>query len=244
MTVPEYPWRVLMALATLGEVAVVLAVPRPLSVAVLVVASVAMTGAVGFGLLFGRRAGLGAPLLAAGVHGGPIPRGACARLAVALLAGLVLGAVVTGTLRLLAIPAVPALRTRFIAEAAAPLWKRWIIAFDAAVLEEILFRLFIISVAAWAIQRLAAAPAGAPSDATAWSANILAALAFALAHVPQWLAVAPRNPAVVVTVIATNTAAGLAFGHLFLRRGIEAAMAAHFAADVMVHVLGPALLAA
>jgi membrane protease YdiL (CAAX protease family) len=39
-----------------------------------------------------------------------------------------------------------------------------------------------------------------------------------------------------------NGTAGLLFGYPYLRRGIESAMIAHFAADVVVHVLGPGLL--
>jgi hypothetical protein len=244
MTEIVYPWRVFVALAALGEVAVVLAVPRPLSLVVLVGASIATAATVGIGLFLAKRVQLGAPLLEAWLYGAPVPRGGSARLAGGLLFGAAVGAVVTAALRLLVVPAVPALRTRFVAEVALPTWKRWIIVFDAAVLEETLFRLFVLAAAAWLIQRLSAAPPGQLSLPTAWSSNLLAALAFALAHVPQWLAMAPRDPAVVITVLATNTAVGLVFGHLFVRKGIETAMAAHFGADVIVHVFGPAILAA
>jgi hypothetical protein len=159
-----------------------------------------------------------------------------------VLAGAALGGTVVAALRFLAIPAVPALHTRFVNEAVIPLWKRWVIVSDAAVLEEMLFRLFMLSAIAWAVHRLAGAPSSRPGPVAAWSANALAALAFAAAHVPQWLAMAPGNPAVVAVVMATNTAVGLVFGHLFLRKGIETAMAAHFGADVIVHVFGPGFL--
>ena len=239
---PGYPWRVFPALAALGEIAVVLAVPRPLSPAVLVAASVAAVGAAALGLGLGRGSGLGAPLLEGALRG-EAPPGWLARLAGGLAAGIGVGAAIAGALRLLVMPVLPALHARFAAEVATPLWKRWIIAFDAAVLEETLFRLFLVTAVVWAIRLLTAAPDGPPSPAAGWTANSVAALAFALVHVPRWAALAPGSPSVIAVVLATNVAAGLVFGRLFLRRGIETAMIAHFGADAVVHVLGPALLA-
>ncbi len=237
-----FPWRVFAALAALGEVAVVLAVPRPLSLAVLAAASVAAIGAAALGLALGRRSELGDPLLESALRG-EVPARWLARLAVGLAAGIGVGAAIAAALRLLVMPVLPALHARFAAEVATPLWKRWIIAFDAAVLEETLFRLLVVSAVVWAIRPRTRVSGGPPSPAAAWSANSVAALAFALVHVPRWLALAPGNPSVVAVVLATNAAAGLVFGHLFLRRGIETAMVAHFGADAVVHVLGPALLA-
>ncbi len=242
-TQAAYPWRVFVALAALCEVAVVLAVPRPLSVAVLVGVSVIMTGAVALGLFLGRRAHLGAPLLEAWLYGATRPPRWSPRLAAGLITGVALGVAVAAVLGLLLIPAVPDLRSRFVTELAMPAWKRWIIVFDAAVLEETLFRLLILSSVAWVIRRLARSPQGPPGGTTAWAANVVAALTFALAHVPQWLAISPGNRAVLAAVMATNTIAGLVFGRLFLRRGIETAMAAHLGADIVVHVAAPGFLA-
>lgn len=136
----------------------------------------------------------------------------------------------------------PALRARFAEEAGQPGWKQWVIAFDAAVLEEILFRLLILSTLVWLMRRLVSAQHDKPAGLTLWVPNVLAALAFALVHVPRWLSLAPGNSAVVVIVMTLNGVAGLLFGYFYLRKGIESAMIAHFAADVVLHVLGPSLL--
>lgn len=243
MPVPGYPWRLFAALLAMGGLALFLAVPRPLSAAVLVIVGVAFAVAVALGLLAGRSANLGAPLLEAWLYGTPMPEKTWARLSGGFLAGAGLGGALVIALRFVLIPAEPALRARFVDEAGSPGWKQWVIAFDSAILEELFFRLLILSCFVWLARRLTAAAAGPPAALTLWVPNLLAALAFALAHVPRWLALAPGDLAVPATVVALNVAAGLLFGYLFVRRGIETAMVAHFAADVVLHVLGPSLLA-
>jgi membrane protease YdiL (CAAX protease family) len=42
---------------------------------------------------------------------------------------------------------------------------------------------------------------------------------------------------VVFRTLVLNALGGLAFGWLFYRHGLEHAMAAHFSADIVVHVL-------
>ena len=49
----------------------------------------------------------------------------------------------------------------------------------------------------------------------------------------------PLTPVVIVAVISLNTGAGLVFGYLTWRRGLEAAMIAHFCSDVILHLVGP-----
>jgi membrane protease YdiL (CAAX protease family) len=46
---------------------------------------------------------------------------------------------------------------------------------------------------------------------------------------------------VVGRTILVNAAAGLVFGWLYWRRGLEVAMLAHFSADLVLHVAAPLL---
>ena len=46
-------------------------------------------------------------------------------------------------------------------------------------------------------------------------------------------------PTVVVRTIALNAIAGIAFGWLFWKHGLEMAMLAHFSADIVLHVVAP-----
>lgn len=77
-----------------------------------------------------------------------------------------------------------------------------------------------------------------------WPANLGAALAFGALHLPALrLSGTPFTAGAVAAIIAGNTVLGLTFGWLYRRRGLEAAMLAHGAADVWLQGLLPSLLA-
>ena len=92
--------------------------------------------------------------------------------------------------------------------------------------EEILTRLFLVSVIAWILRGRAT-----------WLAIAIAALLFAAGHLPAAATVSPLTPALVVRTMVLNSIAGIAFGWLYWRRGLEAGMIAHFSADLVIHVV-------
>lgn len=70
-----------------------------------------------------------------------------------------------------------------------------------------------------------------------WLAAFAAAAALGVAHLPGALASAPLGLGLVARVLLVEGAPGLAFGWLFRRRGIEMAMLAHLASDLLRHAL-------
>jgi len=77
-----------------------------------------------------------------------------------------------------------------------------------------------------------------------WPANALAALVFGALHPPAVaLLRIPLTGGVLVHVVLGNALAGVVFGWMFRRRGLEGAMVAHGAADVWLQAALPALLA-
>jgi len=98
-----------------------------------------------------------------------------------------------------------------------------------------LSRLFLVSVLAWGLMRglrLPRAPALALSVG-------LAAFLFGVAHLPAALQIYPLSPIVVGRTLVLNLLLGVPFGWMFVRRGLEHAIAMHFAADIALHVVGP-----
>ncbi|MCK7526806.1 MAG: hypothetical protein MZV64_59015 [Ignavibacteriales bacterium] len=53
---------------------------------------------------------------------------------------------------------------------------------------------------------------------------------------PQRLLI-PLTPLVITRAIVLNGLAGIGFGWLYWKRGLEFAMIAHFSADIVLHVL-------
>ena len=164
--------------------------------------------------------------------------GARARLAaLSLFAGAPLGAVLVGALVLFA-RAEPALRARFANRLNEPAWRPFALALESSILEEVVFRLFMMSVVAWAMARLLKRPTWAVAIAVVVSTAL-----FGLAHVPAWSAATQASAALVSAVLLLNGAGGLLFACLFWRWGLPYAILSHFAGDVVVQSLAPRLLA-
>lgn len=173
--------------------------------------------------------------------GAEAPRG-LARLvqpALSMGCGLLVGLVLLGVIRLAIEPSFPAAGARIAAAGALPLWRRLAIIYVAAVGEELVFRLVLLSLIAGAAARLLRPRDGAANRGIVWGATFLSALAFASVHLPAWSAVGTLTTALALIVLALNGLGGLVFGYLFVRRGIAAAMWAHAGADCAIQLIGP-----
>ena len=102
--------------------------------------------------------------------------------------------------------------------------------------EEILARWGAMTVAVWLAWRLAGRPRHLGGWAY-WLGIVAAAAIFGLGHLPVLFAILQAPPAwLVASVVATNTVSGIAFGWLYWRGGLEAAIAAHALAHVLAFV--------
>lgn len=123
-----------------------------------------------------------------------------------------------------------------------PFWKALLVAPYGGVVEEILLRLFVVSLVAWLLGKIARTKEVVKNDAFMWLAIIIAAILFGLGHLPATATVVPITPIVVVRALLLNGIGGLAFGWLYWKKGLEYGMAAHFTADVVLIAILPALL--
>lgn len=122
----------------------------------------------------------------------------------------------------------------------ATLWRGALACFYGGVVEEILCRLFLVTLIVCALAKLSR------RTAMAWmyiAAIVMASLAFGVGHLPAFLAEAPRSLSSIAQIVGLNAFAGIVFGVLFWKRGLEHAMLAHFSADIVLHVAFPALSA-
>jgi hypothetical protein len=226
------------------------AVLRELAQAVCVVWPLAWVG-----LWLGRPLGWGAPLLAGAGSGMAEPAGAGRPaawrvLGLALCVGLALGLAleVVGEGFARALPDALRLST---ATVAPPPWVGALGALAAGVNEEILLRLFLLTLLARLGTLLAPAAFGSGDRslgggtgrlAIAWGANAVAALVFGALHFSNvWLLGQPFTFPVLAFVLLANGGFGLVCGWLYMSRGIEAAIMAHGAADLVLHAIAPAV---
>jgi membrane protease YdiL (CAAX protease family) len=118
-----------------------------------------------------------------------------------------------------------------------PAWQGFLASFYGGIVEEILLRLFVMSLLVWLGSFISKTTEGKPTSAVFWIANILAAVLFGLGHLPATALIIPLTPLVITRAIMLNGLAGIGFGYLYWKRGLESAMIAHFSADIVLHVL-------
>lgn len=196
---------------------------------------------IGMGLWLANRTGLGLPILEAKLAGEAIWERVRSFLPLSLIIGVVGSAVIIALDFFVFGPALVAglgdkAAAINLAEQPAA-WKGLLASFYGGVNEEVLLRLFLMSFLAWLGKFISKTAEGKPTPAVFWSANLLAAVLFGLGHLPATAMLVPLIPLVILRAIVLNGLLGIAFGFLYVKYGLEAAITSHFAADIVLHVL-------
>lgn len=258
-TSQQFPWRVFWCLfvgAILGVLAMVpmawdlisptlskFALPKvriPLLVLAGAVQNLSILAlVVWLGLKLSRRLGLETPILESWLYGTTQPTSIGRILRQSIFTGLLVGGVVVLMLLMLAaqLPTLP-----FVVAAKLPIWKRFLACFYGGIYEEVLTRLFLLALVAWIANKSWRPTVTKLSSGAFWFANIFAAILFGLGHLPSASFFMSITPLVVIAALVLNGIAGIAFGYLYRRHGLESAMVAHFTADFVIWVAGASLL--
>lgn len=232
----------LQSAAALAGVAQQAGMPLWLLIAVQLAPQAILFGVViWLGLLLARSVGLGLPILEGLTRGNAVGAALRRILPISVLLGAVLGLLIIGLDSYVFQPALVAqLGDTGLSGASAvrvPAWKGLLASFYGGINEEILLRLFLMSLLVWLGRFVHRRADGSTSPATLWIANIVAAIIFGLGHLPATAALVPLTPLVVLRAIVLNGIGGVGFGYLYMKRGLESAMMAHFSADIILHVL-------
>jgi membrane protease YdiL (CAAX protease family) len=214
--------------------------PMPLVVTLALVQNgILLAVAVGTGLVLSERIGLRMPLITAWATGQHSPK-----LKPVVIPGVLVGAaagvVLVGVDALFFLRDLPrGMQSMF----EIPLWKRLLSGLVyGGITEELLMRLFLLSLVAWTLGRWWKAPTGIPAPGAFWAAIIVVAFIFGLGHLPATAVVTPLTSALVARALVLNGVAGVAFGYLYWRHGLEAAMTGHMSAHVVMQIPGVMLL--
>jgi len=219
----------------------------PVSLWVLIPIQILQSGvmfalALGIGLLLAGRIGLGLPILEAKLAGEPVLEQIKSILPVSILIG-VLGSILIIVLDIYIFG--PALAAEIGDKASLvnlrgpqpAAWKGLLASFYGGVNEEVLLRLFLMSLLVWLGKFLSKTESGQPTALVFWVSNILASVLFGLGHLPATATLVPLTPLVIARAVVLNGLLGIALGYLYWKRGLESAMISHFTADLVLHVL-------
>lgn len=190
----------------------------------------------GLGVVLGRQIGLGAPLIAALLSKQP---GSARQLRSDAGLAAVRGSALGGMLLLLRSimqpylpPELPVLGHRGVLGGLS-------VSLGAAVAEEVWFRLGLMTLLVWSVARLLGHREIRP--VVAWTGIAMTSVGFGMAHLPQLISYGAASPFAIGGTIVGNSVVGVLYGWSYWRRSLVAAMTAHFAVDVVLHVL-PALV--
>lgn len=228
-------WHIFAAAAALGLLSLML-VPietiaplpyPPLTIRALAIVQPALLTivAVATGLALAPKVGLHAPLIEAAASGGPVSAILKRQLPAALVAGgfvalILIGYDIWSAPQFAAASGLGAKLAAF----RVPVVTRLLY---GGIVEELLTRWGLVSLFAWTLWRLSGRPEPVPPRIYV-AAIALAAILFAAGHLPLLFLVNARPGALLVAaVILGNMIPGVAFGWLFWKRGLEAAIMAH-----------------
>ena len=233
-TAALFPYLMLVMPEALAKVPM----PLPVVIAAQSAQALVLLGLLAFvGLRVGHRTGLGTPWLRALVFRRP-------RVAQpwwqALACGVAAGCVILALDPLFA-PYMPKpLHALPPAGAQAHALAGFFASFYGGISEEIMLRLFGVSLMAWGLCLLNR------GRSLRWHfvfAVVVAALAFGALHLPAAAKVWELDAIVVSRTLLLNGIAGLVFGWYYVRHGLESAMLSHFCADLVLHVAAPLAMA-
>lgn len=123
-----------------------------------------------------------------------------------------------------------------------PVWKRLLASFYGGIAEEILLRLFLLSMLVWIFGKLTRSRQPLTRSGLVWTAITIATIVFGLGHLPATAVIIALTPLVIARALVLNGVAGLVLGWLYWKKGFEAASVAHFTADIMILVVLPLIL--
>lgn len=191
--------------------------------------------AVFFGLFLAKRVGLGLPIMEGALKGEKVGGGLKSILGVSISSGILAGVLII----LLSVP-FQALSIGFLkTEKAVPIWKSFFASFEGGIAEEVLLRLFLMTLIVWITWKIKKTGEGLPTEAGVWTAIIISSILFGLGHLPITSAMTAITPIVVIRAVVLNGVGGVIFGWLYWRKGLESAMISHFSADIVLHVITP-----
>jgi hypothetical protein len=193
------------------------------------------------GLLLAKKVGLGLPVLEGWLEGREVKSYLKSILGISVGLGLLAGVLIVGLDYLFALAGVT-LNVVSSNVLTPPAWQGFLASFYGGINEEIVTRLFLMSLIAWVIFKIKKTEDGKPTRTGMWLAIILAAIIFGIGHLPALIATTTLTPLLITRVIVLNSVGGIIFGWLYWKKGLESAMIGHFSADIVLHVIMPLIV--
>jgi membrane protease YdiL (CAAX protease family) len=191
-----------------------------------------------FGLLLSKHIGIGLSILQGAMEGKNQTKELKSILVPSVGFGILTGILIV-LLSLLFDRLIPELNNMGVS---IPAWKAFLASFYGGIAEEVLLRLFLVSLFVWITFKIKKTSDGKPTNIGILLSIVLAAIVFGLGHLPATAQITSLTEIVVIRAILLNGVGGIIFGWLYWKKGLESAMIAHFSADIVLHIVAPAMM--
>jgi len=181
------------------------------------------------GLLLARKVGFTLPVLE-----GPNKRETLKRILMpSVLSGLLIGAAIyLGDLAFQAVSiSIPTEEVRI------SIWVGFLATFYGGIAEEVLLRLFFMTLLVWLISKAKQTAEGLPTNGGVWAAILLASVIFGMGHLPITAEMVDLTPGIIVRAVVLNSVGAIPFGWLYWKKGLESAIISHFFAGIVLRVI-------
>jgi hypothetical protein len=185
-----------------------------------------------FGLLLSKHIKMGLPILQGILEG----KNQTKELKSIILPSVCLGILAGIIIILTSIPFNKLIPEFQLLEVSTSAWKAFLASFYGGIAEEVLLRLFLVSLFVWITFKIKKTKDGHPTNFGIWLSITLAAIVFGLGHLPATSQITALTGIVIIRAIVLNGIGGIIFGWLYWKKGLESAMIAHFSADIVLHI--------
>lgn len=190
------------------------------------------------GLILTKTTGLGLPILESQIDKNHTDINLKSIFKISILLGVITGIVLIFLDYLFTIMGVD-----MMGQVSFPIWQGFLASFYGGISEEILLRLFVMTLIVWLFSKLKKSKDKViKNNLILWSSIIIASLLFGLGHLPATAMLTTLTPIVIFRSLLLNGIGGVVFGWLYWKKGLESSMIAHFSTDITLHVLFPLLL--
>jgi membrane protease YdiL (CAAX protease family) len=217
-------------------------IPFPAAIFMMVVQSALFSAiAIFVGLSLGKRTGLGATVIEEWLDDNPAGVGFKSILGISVITGILVGVSLFVLDRFAFAFFVPPITA---SQAEAPLWQRFLVSFYGGICEEVFLRLFLMTLIVWISCKIKSSETGSPTNFGVWLAIVIVSVLFGLGHLPmtETLTGMEITFVVVLRAVVLNGIAGVVFGWLYWKKGLESAIVSHFTTDIVLHVILPLLV--
>ena len=127
------------------------------------------------------------------------------------------------------------------AEISVATWKAFLASFYGGIGEEIYFRLFMLTLFVWITYKIRKTKDGHPTIFGIWLSIILTSIIFGLGHLGITGEITSITSVIIIRAVILNGVVSVIFSWLYWKKGLEAAMIAHFSTDIVLHIITPTI---